>query len=174
MNKGYVNDLNRKTMMMMYCEKVVKGSGDLVCLTSFKRFMCGDKQDELYIFNIEDLGFRLSQLLPFLEELSHTGRILHVVEKFPLVSLTDEEYFTYLLFVARNEKKVTKVRAEKSIQAAKELGEKIGRPRISEETILEIKNLHHYQKRTIREIAALCDVSIGTVHKYVKLNDDSA
>lgn len=44
---------------------------------------------------------------------------------------------------------------------------KIGRPHIKEEVSEQIWQLY-VQKKTLREIAAICHVSVGTVHRYVK------
>lgn len=51
---------------------------------------------------------------------------------------------------------------------SKRLGKSLGRPTISDEKIEKIQRLHRQQRMSYREISECCQVSIGSVHKYLK------
>ena len=44
-----------------------------------------------------------------------------------------------------------------------------GRPQVEQEVVNKIQYLFKSQKKTMRDIAEICNVSLGTVHKYVKI-----
>ncbi|WP_314065614.1 recombinase family protein [uncultured Vagococcus sp.] len=51
---------------------------------------------------------------------------------------------------------------------SKSLGKSLGRPTISDEKIEKIQQLHRQKRMSYREISDFCQVSIGSVHKYLK------
>lgn len=68
----------------------------------------------------------------------------------------------------RNETAVRGQLVRRQLALSKSLGITLGRPAIGQETVADIERLHVTQKLSMREIADICDVSLGTVHKYVK------
>lgn len=79
----------------------------------------------------------------------------------------DTTFFTQTIALANFEKayrsNVTKQRLAKS----KRSGVQLGRPMIDKATIKQIKVLHQHSKLSMRDIAVKCNVSLGSVHKYI-------
>lgn len=94
-------------------------------------------------------------------------------KKIDLISLEDDintietpEFYEGVLAVFRMEEEHFKYQVKESVDLAKANGKEIGRPKIKKETILLIQELAK-SKKTLREIADICNVSLGAVHKYV-------
>ncbi|NKC68532.1 helix-turn-helix domain-containing protein [Vagococcus fluvialis] len=115
----------------------------------------------------DSIPLQLLQMLPALELLRRKNRCLKFVKRKCSSSLTDEEYQNLLCDLANSERKIIANRSKLIVKDNKRKGITVGRPKISEETIEKIYKLYS-DKRTIRYIAEQCNVSIGTVHKYIK------
>lgn len=58
-------------------------------------------------------------------------------------------------------------RTKQQIQLSREYGQTIGRPTIDKRKVEQIYYLYHDKKWAMRKIAAECDVSLGSVYKYI-------
>lgn len=90
-----------------------------------------------------------------------------------IISIQDEldtsnllSFFDVVQAIARSHKQCQNELQRQSIEKFKEEGGVIGRPKLSSETVQKIHYLYG-QKCTLREIAATCHISLGSVHKYV-------
>lgn len=125
--------------------------------------------DELVVYELRSLGKSLKQLPSFFSKLSQKKVHLSIIQKDDsLKELSDEQYFSIITDLAEMDSFVISERTIKGIQKAKRSGRVGGRPRISEETIKEIKYLYHNQSYTLREISKKCGVSLGTAYKYIQ------
>lgn len=99
------------------------------------------------------------------------------VKQVHLVSINEDidtkrslQFYSDVLAVIEMEEKQRSYLVKKNILKARSEGRIGGRPKIDKQTTEKILYLYYHKRQTIREIAEICDVSIGTVHKYVKLN----
>lgn len=77
-----------------------------------------------------------------------------------------KDFYDQMLFffdVSRRSRSATTRRA---LKARRENGQSLGRPKIDDMTINKIKELRE-KRYSLREIAIKCEVSLGTVHKYL-------
>lgn len=117
-----------------------------------------------------------SELATFGQSPNGLGRLIQMFERthVRLISVTEridtETLLTYYKWSDFTLTAAMKVKSEKHKQAVvrnKENGTLIGRPQISEEKINHIYE-EYQNKLSYREIAEKCQVSLGSVHKYIK------
>ncbi|MBE9388696.1 recombinase family protein [Vagococcus salmoninarum] len=77
-----------------------------------------------------------------------------------------KDFYDQMLFFFDVSKRSRSATTRRALNARREKGQSLGRPKINETTINKIKDLRE-QRYSLREIAVKCDVSLGTVHKYL-------
>ena len=77
-----------------------------------------------------------------------------------------KDFYDQMLFFFDVSKRSRSATTRRALNARREKGQSLGRPKINEMTINKIKELRE-QRYSLREIAVKCDVSLGTVHKYL-------
>ncbi|MBP1040131.1 recombinase family protein [Vagococcus sp. BWB3-3] len=132
----------------------------------FEAFVMAHQKDEIIVVSLESIGLQVTQLATVLGFIQEEGVHVHVIDK-PMMS--DEAYLSLLLEVAQGEIRIISRRTLKGLRLAHARGSVSGRPSITPEVVDRIQQLHQTEKRTLREIAEICNVSLGTVHKYIKL-----
>lgn len=168
MKIGFIRGLTIKSEMVKNCDKIIfadetKGIGQAMA-----EFIENHSEEELFFQSLVELRLQISQMLPILEKATERSVRVSFIDKGHLSQLTDQEYMQILLGVSRQEKEIRSICTKESIARVRREGTVIGRPSISDETIKEIKLLCHKHGKSIREVSAICGVSIGTVHKYSK------
>ncbi|MBO0428306.1 recombinase family protein [Vagococcus fluvialis] len=124
--------------------------------------------DELVIYELKSLGKTIIQLASFLNHLNEKGVKLTIIKKEePFNSLTEDQFYQIIFDLAEIDSVAISERTTRGIKTAKEGGRIGGRPKISDSQIQLIKHLYHKQSYTLREIVDKCDVSLGTVYKYI-------
>ncbi len=107
-----------------------------------------------------------AQTLPLV--LQNMPRRIQGVDVIEFQVIDDRQFYDLVSEIAEMESFVISERTTRGIQKARRSGRVGGRPKVSEETIEEIRYLYHNQSYTLREIAEKCDVSLGTAYKYVQ------
>ncbi len=81
---------------------------------------------------------------------------------------TDENqtFYYYLSLLSGNERETKRLLARQSIELSRSKGVQIGRPTLTEETVQKVQQLYN-ERKTLREIASECGISLGSAHKYV-------
>jgi len=79
----------------------------------------------------------------------------------------EKNYYTTVKKIADMERYVLQKKTIYGIKNARNDGRVGGRPKITETTIKNINHLRNVQKLPLRKISELCNVSLGTVHKYI-------
>lgn len=150
------------------CDEVeVLKAGD-VTTDQFHRVVTSHLDDDLVIPSVAAIGLQLVQLLPSFKVLANENKIIYFIQKDRSALLSDEIFFEELYHLALVEEMIIKRRTVASIRKAQEKGIVLGRPKIDRHLIKKIQKLHSLEKKTIREIATICNVSIGTAFKYAK------
>lgn len=109
---------------------------------------------------------KLSELLQVLH--SRSIRLISVQESLDTQNADYKNFYSNSLICLNWEKTVSRNIVKKRLLLASENGVELGRPCIPAELVERIRYLRNVEKKSIRYIAERCDVSIGTVHKYVK------
>ncbi|WP_314060717.1 hypothetical protein [uncultured Vagococcus sp.] len=163
---GFVRDNTKETALTRVCDLVIENQEEHSIVDNLVAFVETYHEHQLIIPSNRELKIQLVQLLPVLEKAQELQIIINFSDKGSFPFLSAEEHFTYLLLMARQEKEVMSHRSREVITELKEQGKVIGRPTITEELIERIKRLYHEGGHSIRDVSAMCDVSVGTVHKY--------
>lgn len=168
MKIGYVNKEENEGSLVL-CDTVLRSNPALSSVRNLAEFVSSHPTGDLYIASLDDIDLQLIQLLPIFVQLLNEGRILHVVNRFPMAQLSEEAYFKGLLVLAQSEKNIVSNRIKLGMETGLDGGTVYGRPTIQKDKVAEIQNLFKNYSKSYREIAESCDVSIGTVHKYVNM-----
>ncbi len=170
---GYVrNDIPCPTMEQFAaiseyeCQEVflevgeVKEDTELRCMLAMVQ-----PGDTVVTTEVSVLGKTLSHLFAFLETLKEREvRFVSVQED--IDTAKNQEFFHYLALLTHNERETKRLLARQSIEVSRKKGVQIGRPTLPEKTVEKIETMYNNRK-TLREIAAECDISLGSAHKYV-------
>lgn len=142
-------------------EEAVKGD---VMDTLLSKVKAGDT---IVIESLRVFEKTLKELKGLFSVLSEKGvRLISVSDQFD--SSKPALGYEVLELLIRNETAVRSQLVKRQLALSKSLGITLGRPAIGEEKVADILRLHVSEKLSMREIADICEVSLGTVHKYVK------
>lgn len=124
--------------------------------------------DVIVVVSLVVFGKTLRELTAFLDGLFQNDiRVISLEDK---VDLDSQYSFTEVaLALCEIDSKYKSQYTKQRLAISKSLGKSLGRPTISEDKIEEIQRLYHNQRMSYREISDCCQVSIGSVHKYLKL-----
>ena len=117
---------------------------------------------DLYVLSYESLDLNLLAVKRLLDTLREEGIALHFVNE-------KSGFLDYVIDIGEREKNYLASRTKRGLKRAREKGNFGGRPRVNPEIIEKVRTLYFEKRLTYREIAAECNVSIGTVHKYSKM-----
>lgn len=127
-----------------------------------------NEEDILYVYQLESLGLTMGQLRTFLEKCAHKKiRFISVQDDLQIYDYATSEFIHILHVVVETDKKVKHNKLMKGMEEAKENGQVLGRPKLSEEKIQLIQQLFVEKRMSQRQIAQICHVSLGAVNKYV-------
>lgn len=124
------------------------------------------EDDVLVVESLSVFGKNLAGLITILEQLAKQNvRLVSISEMLDSEKQPDFYEHSVIIFnvISEQRSEYTKQRLEKY----RLTGSQLGRPSIDDETIEKMQKLYEEKKMTLREIAAECDVSLGSVHKYV-------
>ncbi|MEG0498248.1 MAG: recombinase family protein [Carnobacterium sp.] len=129
---------------------------DLLVITSLSAFEQTLRQLEDFFIRLQELNIRL------------------IVQNEGIDTDKDKftNYFRIMLGLVQMEKEVAKQLTLKRMAKARENGIVGGRPSLDQKIIDEIIYLRKQHKKSIRQIASECDVSVGSVYKYVTQNEE--
>lgn len=169
---GYIrkNDVidtdNQMTALTPYaCDQIfienieLDGSKELVRLLSNVK-----KQDVIVVYNLQIFFRQLREFNRLIEEMVNCDLQLVCIEDD--IKLRDLFHYSSLLIDMDYEFRSQNIK--KHIERARQEGKIGGRPTITEQTIERIRHLFHKKQMSMKEIASICEVSVGTVSKYVK------
>lgn len=147
-----------------------KDSSDVQSEVSLKQVVQNlEEGDQLVVYELRCLGKSIIQLADFLLELKLKKIQLIVKEKGDAYNtISDEAYVEMILKIAEMEKLIIRERTTRGLQEARKNGRVGGRPKISKETIEQIRHLYNNNRYTLRQIAEECNISLGTAYKYVQ------
>lgn len=136
----------------------------------FIDFLKINEDCEILLVDIHSIGRFLSiiELFGIVEVVNERNNRIHFLNKGTDALLSDQEYLDFLRYIGNFEKRGISNRVRRGLKRSKERGVLIGRPSLEPETIKKIRRLKNDEKKTVREVAVLCNVSVGSVHKYTQ------
>lgn len=158
--------LSRYDYDYLYIDKGV--SNERICCL----FELLNEGDTLIICELSCLELTMLQLPDFFEKLRRKQvKFMSILDEISIDPLENSLFLDFLNLVAKTESKVKSNLTIKGLHQAKEKGRIGGRPALSPQIIDKINDLWCCGKYSYRQIAELCNVSLGVVHKYLKGND---
>ena len=167
MKLGYALTLSSEARLKKICDETVYMEIVEPNASQFLDVIKAHQGKQIVIVSLKELSLQLVQMFPIFEWLHRQQQTLQVLDKGYLADLSDQAYQNFFHELSRSEKRAIVRRTQQGIALAVAKGTRIGRPSIPQEKIEQIQYLARSQKRTMREIAIACDVSVGTVYKYV-------
>lgn len=129
--------------------------------------------DTLVLFELSSLRKSVIALVNLILDLKDKNISIEVLKKDKVFEdIEDEKFIEMFLSIGIMEKEIVVERTKKGIEHSRSEGRIGGRPRIDEETVEKMREMYHVSKCTLREISSEFDVSLGSVYKYVKEEDD--
>ena len=166
MKVGYTADSVAAISLREVCQEVSLIMQEVNNASHFLEFIAKNVENEIVAFSLIDLNLQLIQLLPGLRLLHEQGKSLILLEKGVLGEISDEVTTSALYQMAVMEEEIMRSRTMEGIENARKKGLIAGRPKINERVVEKIRSLYASRQKTIREIADICGVSVGTAYKY--------
>lgn len=132
-----------------------------------------EPQDTFLIHQLACLGLPLRSLAKFLKEMQRRQlSFISIQDQLQIDEFQKESLFLdHLDLLIKIDKQVRSKRTMEGFEKLKREGKPYGRPAIIKQKVNQIIRLHE-QNYTYREIAMICEVSIGVVHKYIKKENE--
>ncbi|MBP1040120.1 recombinase family protein [Vagococcus sp. BWB3-3] len=154
-----------KLLLPYDCEAIYIDNHDLSCDKElFVLLETLKSGDMLIAISLSSFGKQYKSMAKLLEQLEEKKvSLITVLEKI------DSRKLPYFYSISKSILDTSlcchKEKTRQSLTRLKDEGALLGRPKIDEDTIRKMQFLSN-QKYTLREIAEMCQVSLGSVHKY--------
>lgn len=168
MKVGYTVVKENQRVLEEIGAEVVYQEGLKRTKNDFLAFLKENVSNDIYVINLKDLGMQLIQLLPCLTFLKEQNKVICFLDKGEAKGLSNEAYLQHMLNLAEMEHAIIVDRTIQGIRESTLKGIKSGRPTITLTKINQIQTLYHTELKPLREIAIICEVSLGTAHKYTR------
>ena len=173
---GYVREgypvsesIQLKEIFKTDCDEVVIENGGTTTYEKLTRLMkrmsTGDK---IVIYNLQVFGTGLKKLKLFLLYLQQHDLHLQSM-KDNIDTEVVHNFFEICQILLSTDEKNASYLIRKSLSKARKMGKKIGRPKIDPNVVKKIQYLYIHEAMSLRGIADKCEVSLGTVYKYVSM-----
>lgn len=135
---------------------------------SFRECITQNKDKTIVLVSLASIGPKLTTrgLLDTLVMLRDKERDFHVIEQGIGVKIPDLQYRELLISFVETDQAAIICRTKEGLEKARLNGKIGGRPKINKEIAERIRFLYHTKKVPLRQIAADCNVSLGTAYKY--------
>ncbi|MEI5989742.1 helix-turn-helix domain-containing protein [Enterococcus crotali] len=174
MKIGYTSRSSNEEYEILYqlgCESIVERDVYLTEIDSFEQFVKENIHNEMIIVDLASIGskFTINQLYPILTLIKKNKGSLIINEFSKTNVFTNGLYIEFLYLMATHDKQAYRIRADEALKTAKKNGRASGRPTIDLDIIERIRYMYDKEDMTIQEVAKACNVSIGTVYKYIRV-----
>ena len=128
------------------------------------------KFDTVVCWDISRIGRSMKELIMFLSDMKNRGiGICSVRQGFDTSTSMGEIMFQFVGILSSWEREMIRERTLAGLERAKREGKTLGRKKVTDDTItakiIELRN----EKKSIRKIAAVVGVSVGTVSNVLKV-----
>lgn len=151
------------------CDELHTEDTDIIYETKLMQLLkVSQKEDIILVYNLKVFGKTLHEFQQLLTVIQ--------TKQLRLVSLEDQvdtakptDILTLVNLLINLDRYYVSERTKIGLEQARQKGTLLGRPKIAENTIKKIQYLYSKHHYSVRTIATLCEVSVGTVHKYIRL-----
>ncbi len=168
--KEYPKETTQQIQQLMQykCEKLFIEENDLYKVEELQKLLkVMQKDDQIVVVDLLVFGQKLKTLKWIMRELL-IKEIRFISLENNLDTKKDRTFYEMVFLMAQMDQSQTIYQAKKRTAHAKKIGRSGGRPSIGEDQIEVIEDLYTNKKLSMRKIADHCDLSIGTVRKYIK------
>lgn len=148
------------------CDYIHEVTEEEATLKNFQEFLLEHRESKIVL-----VGFESPML-----SIIHWSKAIDTINQFNIelvflnrVISDSKAYMAILSGIGKNDRHLIARKTKSGLEKAKLNGISGGRPAISNDLVMQIERLHSHRKLTIREISGIVKVSLGTVHKYVKM-----
>jgi DNA invertase Pin-like site-specific DNA recombinase len=154
------------TIVYEFIDHVSGASTDRPELSKLWQAARARKIDTVLVWKFDRFARSTKQLIDALEEFRHLGvDFISITEQIDTSSPMGKAMFTVISAIAEFERSLISERVRSGIAKARAQGKQHGRPKISADTIKEIKRLRK-QRKSLNQIAKQLGVSHQTVTNY--------
>lgn len=148
------------------CQEVFLVAAENATRDYFLEFANNHQIDTLVLVNFNSIsnGLNIVRLTKLLEQVECK---LHIIETNMEEPISSQAYLEVVMLIGRKEMDLIRKRTREGMDHSRKEGRIGGRPALANETVQKIQYLFRSKKMTYREVAAACEVSIGSVSKYV-------
>lgn len=155
--------------MKWTCDTLIIENADLEEDEELNKLLASlEEKDKLIIYDLTVFGKSFLKLKDVFEVFAAKNIQLIMANK--TMDITTGDFYSMAGELMVMEEKIRRDKTSMRIQKAKANGGKFGRPKISDEKMVKIQDLYFGQKMTLRKISNECEVSLGTVHKYINMD----
>lgn len=169
LKQGVLGEITQQIRQIMTynCEKIFIETPDLEGDKELNKMLeCLETNDSVIVYHSSVFERNIRNYSELLTKFNSKNVELIIVDE-NVDTRVQKEYYAVVEKLAEMEHLVIKTKTSRGIEKAREEGRVGGRPKITNQMSDEIKFLRKSQHLSLREIAAMCGVSLGTVHKYV-------
>lgn len=137
---------------------------------AFRQCLIDYKDHDVVVFSLVSIGETLT-LIQLLDEflwLRSRGKSLSIIKQGLEKRVPNVEFQNLLIQLGEVDRQAIVTRTKIGVEQARLEGRLGGRPKIDTDTVARLQFLYKEERMTIRQIAAQCEVSIGTVWKYIQ------
>lgn len=122
------------------------------------------EEDVIIFVSLQAIGKTIQELDPILTLIQEKKtRLICITEG--IDTKKDPSFFEYFKLISTYDKHIRSRVARQSIMKKDQKIVALGRPSIDEETVRKVHQLYE-KRKTMRDIARECGISLGTAHKY--------
>lgn len=123
--------------------------------------------DQIIVYDLRVFAKSIKELTELIQLLDEKEvRLISICDKLDTsIKSNLVEHLTVLVQMDSRHKRVVYQKRQEKTRLD---GKQVGRPRVEEEIIKQMRFLFKNQGLTMREVAEECGVSLGTVHKYLQ------
>lgn len=151
-------------------ERIISRDASMSEADAFRQCLVDNQNDEVVVVDLVSLGETLT-LIQLLDEflwLRSQGKSLYIIKQGLKKRIPNDEYQNFLIELGEVDRQAIVTRTKIGVEQARLEGRLGGRPKIDTDTVARLQFLYKEERMTIRQIAAQCEVSIGTVWKYIQ------
>jgi len=128
------------------------------------------KNDTIVIISLSSLGKNTKGIKYILNEI-HNKKCYLISIKDKIDTKKNYSLLSIVNLLDELDRNIRSEQVKQSLVKLKKDGKKLGRPKIDQKTINQISLLYNENRLNLREISIRCNVSLGTVHKYINMLD---
>lgn len=148
------------------CDELVFEGNDVTVDTELKKIVAlVENEDVIICASLQSMGKSIRKLENIFNQIKEKKVRLICLEE-GIDTQKNSSFYDYFYLFLNYEKAMQSRITKESLNKSRQKGIRFGRPCINKKIVQRVCRLHE-ERKTLREIAEECDISLGTAHKYV-------